>query len=68
MEGVITCPHCRSAALHPIPRDCCQYCVICEDCNARIIPKPGQCCVFCSHGDRRCTVALRKYELLAAQR
>ncbi|MEX1258976.1 MAG: GDCCVxC domain-containing (seleno)protein [Gemmatimonadota bacterium] len=57
LVGVITCPSCGSAAHLAIPTDACLWQWDCPACRARVRPKPGDCCVFCSYGDRRCPSA-----------
>ena len=55
--GVITCPSCGHAAKEVIPTDQCVFFYECLNCRTVIRPKPGDCCVFCSYGDRRCPFA-----------
>jgi hypothetical protein len=52
--GTITCPVCSAQAQVPIPTDACLFFFDCPSCAARIRPKQGDCCVFCSYGDRAC--------------
>jgi hypothetical protein len=37
-----------------MPADACLYFYECVSCAARLRPKPGDCCVFCSFGSIRC--------------
>lgn len=37
-----------------MPTDACQYFYECKACKALLRPNPGDCCVFCSFGDRPC--------------
>jgi hypothetical protein len=37
-----------------MPSDACQFFYDCPGCGAVLRPKPGDCCVFCSYGDRPC--------------
>ncbi len=37
-----------------MPVDACQFFYDCEDCGARLKPKPGDCCVYCSYADVPC--------------
>jgi hypothetical protein len=53
-ESVITCPHCGHKATETMPADACQFFHNCEACGARLKPKPGDCCVFCSYGSVPC--------------
>ena len=53
-EATITCPHCGTAKTEPMPADSCLYFYECTGCRTLLRPKPGDCCVFCSHADRPC--------------
>lgn len=37
-----------------MPTEACQRFYVCPKCNFWMRPKPGDCCVFCSHGDVPC--------------
>jgi hypothetical protein len=37
-----------------MPEDACLYFYECEGCGARLTPKAGDCCVFCSYGSVPC--------------
>jgi len=37
-----------------MPRDACLYYFVCPACERLLKPRPGDCCVFCSYGDRPC--------------
>ncbi|MCS6995867.1 MAG: hypothetical protein NZ533_02745 [Casimicrobiaceae bacterium] len=52
--GLITCPACGHRAVEPMPIDACLFFYDCPGCGARLSPKPGDCCVFCSYGDQPC--------------
>src|SRR5476651_1322549 len=54
LESVITCPHCASVKLETMPVDACQVLYECTGCGARLRPKHGDCCVFCSYGSVPC--------------
>jgi len=54
LESVITCPHCGTAKLERMPTDACQFFYTCAGCGARLKPKTGDCCVFCSYGSVPC--------------
>lgn len=54
MTGTIRCPDCGVTSSHPVPDDACQYFLECPACGQVMRPLPGDCCVFCSHGDQRC--------------
>ncbi|WP_275428552.1 GDCCVxC domain-containing (seleno)protein, partial [Enterobacter hormaechei] len=34
--------------------DACRFFYGCEGCGVLMKPRPGDCCVFCSHGDHPC--------------
>jgi hypothetical protein len=53
-ESVITCPHCGTQKRERMPTDACQFFYVCSGCGARLKPKPGDCCVFCSYGTVPC--------------
>src|SRR6516162_8167686 len=52
--SVITCPHCGTDKSETMPTDACQFFYECSSCGARLKPKPGDCCVFCSYGSAPC--------------
>jgi hypothetical protein len=54
LQSVITCPHCATATSETMPTDACRYFYVCTGCGARLRPKEGDCCVFCSYGSVRC--------------
>ena len=54
LQSLITCPHCGMAKLERMPENACQYFYDCSGCGARLKPKPGDCCVFCSYGSVPC--------------
>jgi hypothetical protein len=54
LESVITCPYCAAAKPETMPTDACQFFYTCTGCGARLQPKPGDCCVFCSYGSVPC--------------
>ncbi|WP_080405288.1 GDCCVxC domain-containing (seleno)protein [Burkholderia ubonensis] len=53
-ESVLTCPYCGFAQRETMPVDTCQFFYECRRCHARLRPRPGDCCVFCSFGSFRC--------------
>jgi len=53
-DSLITCPHCGTQSLERMPTDACQFFYNCGGCGARLKPKPGDCCVFCSYGSVPC--------------
>jgi hypothetical protein len=54
LQATVTCPHCGHRALETMPTDRCQFFYECRQCRTVLRPKPGDCCVFCSYGDRPC--------------
>jgi hypothetical protein len=52
--SVIACPHCGNAKPETMPTDACQFFYECTGCEARLRPKPGDYCVFCSYGSLPC--------------
>jgi len=53
LQSTITCPNCGSAKTETMPTNACQVFYDCPNCNVRLKPKAGDCCVFCSYGDCR---------------
>lgn len=53
-RSVLTCPACGTAAEEIMPEDACVVLFDCPGCGARLRPKPGDCCVFCSYGSVPC--------------
>ena len=54
LQSVITCPGCRRPSMETMPTDACLFFYDCPHCGARLKPKAGDCCVFCSYGSVRC--------------
>jgi len=54
LMSIITCPHCGHAAVERMPANVCQIFYDCRGCGARLRPKSGDCCVFCSYGSVPC--------------
>ena len=50
----IICPICGHVEVETIPSDRCLFFYECGGCGMVLKPRPGDCCVFCSYGDRRC--------------
>jgi hypothetical protein len=53
-ESMLTCPKCGHQATEQMPTDACQFFYDCKGCGARLKPKAGDCCVFCSYGSVPC--------------
>lgn len=54
LQSVLTCPSCGFAKSETMPADACLFFYDCEHCGARLRPKAGDCCVFCSFGSVKC--------------
>ena len=54
LTSVLTCPQCGHAAQETMPTNACVYFYDCGACGAKLKPKAGDCCVFCSYGDTPC--------------
>ncbi|HME28910.1 MAG TPA: GDCCVxC domain-containing (seleno)protein [Pseudolabrys sp.] len=50
----IICPHCGHSTLERMPLNVCQIFYDCRGCGARLKPKSGDCCVFCSYDSVPC--------------
>jgi len=54
LKSVITCPHCGRRTEETMPTNACVFFYDCPQCEARLKPKAGDCCVFCSYGSVPC--------------
>ncbi|MGA9853003.1 MAG: GDCCVxC domain-containing (seleno)protein [Gammaproteobacteria bacterium] len=54
LDSILTCPHCGHQTQARMPIDACQFFFECPHCHTLLKPKPGDCCVFCSHGSVSC--------------
>ena len=54
LQSTLTCPHCDRASVQTMPEDACVFFHECTGCGARLAPKAGDCCVFCSYGSVPC--------------
>jgi hypothetical protein len=54
LNSEITCPKCGLKRSETMPTDACLFFYQCTGCGARLQPKPGDCCVFCSYGTVKC--------------
>ena len=54
LQSVLTCPQCALATSETMPTDACLFFWNCPGCGARLKPKAGDCCVFCSYGSVKC--------------
>jgi hypothetical protein len=53
-KTTITCPHCRYQKEEIMPTNACVYFYTCDNCHARLKPRKGDCCVYCSYGTVKC--------------
>ncbi|HEY5743528.1 MAG TPA: GDCCVxC domain-containing (seleno)protein [Terrimicrobiaceae bacterium] len=56
LQAIINCPECGQRTTETMPTDACVYFYDCPACHARLKPKQGDCCVFCSYGSVPCPV------------
>ncbi|MDX1593475.1 MAG: GDCCVxC domain-containing (seleno)protein [Gammaproteobacteria bacterium] len=54
LHATLTRPACAVESTAQMPTDACLYFYDCPHCGTRLKPRPGDCCVFCSYGDRPC--------------
>lgn len=54
LKARLRCPACNASVIEVIPSDRCVYFYDCPTCRTVLKPTPGDCCVFCSYGDRPC--------------
>ena len=54
LQSTLSCPECGHAKDETMPTDACQWFYECEACKTVLRPLPGDCCVFCSYGTRKC--------------
>jgi hypothetical protein len=50
----ITCPECGHTKTEVLPTDVCTIVYTCENCQAELTPKEGDCCVYCTYGTHKC--------------
>ncbi len=53
-RSTITCPICGHQQEESMPLDACQYFYECKNCEQILKPEPGDCCVYCSYGTKKC--------------
>lgn len=54
MKTTLTCPLCSAKQEEEIPTSSCVPFYVCRQCGKMVSAKEGDCCVFCSYGDRAC--------------
>ncbi|MGE3520186.1 MAG: GDCCVxC domain-containing (seleno)protein [Vicinamibacterales bacterium] len=52
--ALLTCPVCGHQSVEEMPTDRCVFFHECAGCRTLLRPRSGDCCVFCSYGDRPC--------------
>ncbi|MCW5730669.1 MAG: hypothetical protein KIT20_07925 [Alphaproteobacteria bacterium] len=50
----LACPLCGHGQEAETPADACIYFFECAGCGGLLKPRAGDCCVFCSYGERPC--------------
>ena len=53
-QSEITCPKCGFKKKETMPTDVCLLKYTCTGCRAELLPKEGDCCVFCTYGTEKC--------------
>uniref|UniRef100_A0A832I4K7 Uncharacterized protein n=1 Tax=Eiseniibacteriota bacterium TaxID=2212470 RepID=A0A832I4K7_UNCEI len=53
-RSVLACPMCGARSEETMPENACVFFYECPSCSARLRPRPGDCCVFCSYGSVPC--------------
>ena len=56
LESEIVCPKCGRSEPGTMPPDASPQSYGCKGCGARLEPKDGDCCVYCSYGTVPCPV------------
>lgn len=54
LQSTIHCPQCGFEKEETMPIDACQVLYVCVNCGAKLRPRSGDCCVFCSYGSNKC--------------
>jgi hypothetical protein len=50
----LACPECGHITVERMPLDRCVFFYECVGCRTVLRPAAGDCCVYCSYGDKRC--------------
>lgn len=53
-QSEITCPKCGFKKMETMPTDVCLLKYTCQGCRTVLLPKEGDCCVFCTYGTKKC--------------
>lgn len=62
LTSIIRCPYCGFEKTEAMPTDACVYFYNCTKCGGKIVPKSGDCCVFCSYGTVKCPSKQENHE------
>ena len=54
LESELVCPFCGFKDTHIMPTDRCVIQSDCKSCGKKILPKQGDCCIYCSYGSEVC--------------
>ncbi|MGZ3898857.1 MAG: GDCCVxC domain-containing (seleno)protein [Bacteroidia bacterium] len=54
LKSVVKCPICKYKKEIIMPTYSSIVLYECEECNARLKPRPEECCIFCSYGSVPC--------------
>jgi hypothetical protein len=54
VTSTITCPSCGTETKEQMDVNACRCLYTCPGCGEQLRPLSGDCCVFCSYGDRPC--------------
>ncbi|MFT5170326.1 MAG: hypothetical protein ACI9BD_000093 [Candidatus Marinamargulisbacteria bacterium] len=54
LNATLTCPECGFSKEEAMPEDACLFFYECTNCNTRLKPLKGDCCVFCSYSEKVC--------------
>lgn len=54
LRSIIKCPECGHSKEEIMPTNACTFFYECKNCETRLKPKQGDCCVFCSYGTMKC--------------
>lgn len=55
LESTLTYHECGHSRTELMPTDACQWFYECELCRTLLVPKAGDCCVYCPYGTVPCT-------------
>jgi hypothetical protein len=57
----LTCPSCAATFSTDMPETETVDELACPSCGTVVVPDPGECCVFCSHGTMPCPIAQSEF-------